>query len=810
MKYYAIILALTLTTAVGGQIAFEEDFENFATGLDLTTEGYQLSQNPSYAGTVTAIVAESDSNKFCRMKATPSGGARMQIVKTIDVEPGIIYNYEVSSRGPFKRQLRVYSESDELLRSSEDYKPSTDEEGNAWKRLDLSFLSPPGASKVKIGFYHYWSGTIDLDSFLVTVETVPTIQTSYYVSSTTGDDNNPGTKDAPWKSLEKISAAFLFPGDTVLFLRGDTIKGHFVVNGSGSEEEPILITSYGEGEKPIISGQVDSIGGGDYQEAILVENNDNLVFDGLEVQNERLVSRGGVDDTDAYGIYVRNTGTRVMQSLVFRNMTFKNVFAVQPILDPEDFNTIQVAALTFHSSKNTEAGKEKHIRDILIEDCYFANNQRFGIRFSHSGGNAGIGNDSINRNMNIVVRNNEFYYNGGTGVLPNRTYNCLIENNIFDHPGASADPRMPGRGSSIWNINAINTIMQYNMCLSTRGYLDSYGIHIDNRNVNTFVQYNYMEDCEGGFVEILHSNKNAVYRFNVSVNDGWRKNEKWKDSNLTIWVTSDRWSDDGLKFVDGAYIYNNTVVINRPFTTAINLDGKNMFVYNNIFSSTNGGGMGHQNTKVRNNDTPFFMSNNLFEGTVDDRWVAMDAMPQTGSPMFVDTGDTKYVYQLQQGSPAIDNGASVTGPVVVGAGQGIFKEITPYPEVDFFGNPIDLSSGTPNIGACNVKYLQDTTTIPEDSTEVSLFNPEGSGTLLVYPHPARSKIHIHSRGTLSGVAEITLINLRGQIVQTERIKVQSAENELVFNLNATVSNGIYILNIRNNGLSHSRRIVLYR
>ena len=86
----------------------------------------------------------------------------------------------------------------------------------------------------------------------------------------------------------------------------------------------------------------------------------------------------------------------------------------------------------------------------------------------------------------------EFSYNGGSAVLPNATYNCLIENNIFDHPGASTDSRMPGRGSSVWNINAINTISQYNMCISTRGYLDSHGIHIDNRNVNTFVQYNYI------------------------------------------------------------------------------------------------------------------------------------------------------------------------------------------------------------------------------------------------------------------------------------------------------------------------------
>ncbi len=804
MRSRNLIIAVLLTGNAFGQIAFEEDFDSLSTGLDLTTKGYQLSQGANYTGAVTAVVAESDSNKFARMAAFPNGAANMQILKTIPAEPGNIYTYEVDSRGPFKRQLRIYSMSDELISEAGDYKPSTDPEKIEWKKLNLTFLSPPGVSNVKIGFYHYWSGTIDLDNFIVTKVGTPSKQTSYYVSNSSGDDENPGTKEAPWKTLKKISSTFLFPGDTVMFRRGDTIHGHFIVNGSGNEDQPVLITAYGEGVPPVISGQVDSVGGGDYEEAILVENNDHLIFDGLEVQNERLVGRNGVADTDAYGLQVRNRGTKVMRNLVFRHMTFKNVFAVQPILDPEDFNSLQVSGLSFSSTKNTEAGKEKHIRDILIEDCMFSNLQRFGIKFSHGGGYAGIGNDSINRNMNILIRNNEFSFNGGTGVLPNSTYNCLIENNIFDHPGASTDPRMPGRGSAIWNFNAVNTIMQYNMCLSARGYLDSHGIHIDNWNVATFVQYNYMEDCEGGFVEILKGNKNAVYRFNVSVNDGWRVNEKWKDSNHTIWVNADRWgAPEDFSPSDGVYIYNNTVVVNKPFTTSVNLDGKNMFVYNNIFSSVHGGGIGIQNFAVRNNETPYFESNNLFDGSVHQDFVAMDVNPQIGSPMFADTGENKYAYELQPGSPAMDNGTTVPGPIVKGAGYGVFKDVPAFPNVDFFGNPIDLSSGSPNIGACNVKS-------PEDTTDITYIKQEQNNAWLVYPHPADSKIHVVKSGSLSGTTDISLTNLNGQIVLSEKRNILPDENDFYIHLNSSLSNGIYILNFRNKGVSSSRRMVLYR
>ena len=717
LRTYCILILAFLGFQGYAQVAFEEDFEDLATGLDLTTEGYVLSQGESYTGTVTALVTEGDGNRFARMVASPNGAAKMQIAKTVDVEPGKVYAYEVESRGPFKRWLRIFSMDGELLSTSPDYKPATEAEQTAWYRMSISFMPGPGVEKVRIAFYHYWSGTIDLDNFRV--EEVES-QGAYYVSSSAGDDENPGTLEEPWQSLAKISSTSLLPGDSVLFKRGDTLRGQFIVNGSGFEGNPILISAFGEGPKPVLSGQVGEAGGGDYREAILVLNQDNLVFEELDVQNERLVTREGVSDTDAYGMTVQNNGTRVMRNLVFRDMDFRNVFAVEPMLNPEDFDKIQVAALYFGTSKNTVAGQEKHIRDILVEHCYFANNQRFGIRFSHSGGNAGIGNDSINRNMNILIRNNEFYYNGGTGVLPNGTYNCLIENNIFDHPGASTDPRMPGRGSSIWNINCINTIIQYNMCLSTRGYLDSYGIHIDLRNENTFVQYNYMDDCEGGFVEILPGNKNAVYRFNVSVNSGWRQNPTWENSNSSIWMNADRWGDpEDFNPGDSLFVYNNTVVVDKPFTTVVSMDGKHIHVYNNIWTSTNGAGVGEQNVRLWTNGTPHFISNNLFEGTVAQDFINLDANPFIGEAGFDSVGIDENQYHLQYNSLALDNGAPRRGPVVKGAGYGVFKDITAYPEVDFFGNPIDLSAGTPNIGACNLKYnVEENTEVFRDTSYV--------------------------------------------------------------------------------------------
>ncbi|MBK1879073.1 Ig-like domain-containing protein [Pelagicoccus mobilis] len=529
--------------------------------------------------------------------------------------------------------------------------------------------------------------------------------TTYHFSESTGDDNNPGTYDAPMQSLAKASSLQLSPGDEVLFKRGDIFAGHFAVNGSGSAFEPIVISSYGEGDLPILTGQVGEAGGGDYQEAVLVENQDNITFEFLEIQNERLSSRPGIDDIDAYGIQILNTSAGIMENFTFRNLTVRKVYAPKPILRDEGedaFNGLEVAGIRFFTAWNAVAGNEKQIRNILVEDCFFTDLQRLGIHIKHGGASNGVGNDELNRNKDIIVRNNEFQNTGGTCVLPIRTYNCLIENNLFYRPGSDADSRMPNRGSSVWTWRCINTVIQYNRCISTRGYLDSHGIHIDHENLNTFVQYNYMEDCEGGFVEILGGNVNSVYRFNVSVNDGWRDNPNWKNSNHTIWI-NEKGPGDTVHRCEHTYIYNNTVYMDRDFSTAIDIDGKHTYIYNNIFHAE-GGDIGGKQVVVENNGTELFMRNNLFSGNIDSRFQNMDTAPIEGTPIFDRPGETnKYAYQLQASSPAINAGTTQLGPPIPGAGTGVFKDLTPYPKVDFYGNPIDLSSGTPNIGACNAK-----------------------------------------------------------------------------------------------------------
>jgi hypothetical protein len=145
------------------------------------------------------------------------------------------------------------------------------------------------------------------------------------------------------------------------------------------------------------------------------------------------------------------------------------------------------------------------------------------------------------------------------------------------------------------------------------------------------------------------------------------------------------------------------VCVDREFSTGIAVNAKNTFIYNNIFYSANGGNIGGKQMVVRNNGTPLYMRNNLFQGNVSDMFRQMEADPKVGFPKFHGKGKAGSRYQLKAGSPAINGGVAMRGPALPGAGTGIFKNVPPYPTVDFYGNPVDLSAGTPNIGACNAK-----------------------------------------------------------------------------------------------------------
>src|ERR1700754_3054874 len=69
---------------------------------------------------------------------------------------------------------------------------------------------------------------------------------SYYIN-TAGKDANPGTKNKPFRSIDKVNSLHLVAGDTVYFKAGQTFNGGLKLKTgtNGTKDKPVVITAYG-------------------------------------------------------------------------------------------------------------------------------------------------------------------------------------------------------------------------------------------------------------------------------------------------------------------------------------------------------------------------------------------------------------------------------------------------------------------------------------------------------------------------------------------------------------------------------------
>jgi len=81
------------------------------------------------------------------------------------------------------------------------------------------------------------------------------LATTYYVSSSTGNDSNNGTSvSAPWQTIAHVNGQTFQPGDSILFRRGDVWNESLAPASSGSSGNPITFDAYGTGPAPNLTG----------------------------------------------------------------------------------------------------------------------------------------------------------------------------------------------------------------------------------------------------------------------------------------------------------------------------------------------------------------------------------------------------------------------------------------------------------------------------------------------------------------------------------------------------------------------------
>src|SRR5512135_3389666 len=109
----------------------------------------------------------------------------------------------------------------------------------------------------------------------------------FYVDSLAGDDNNAGNSpNQPWRSLEKVNAAVLAPGDHMLLHAGSAWSSPLVITAQGTADRPVVFESYGNGARPRLNAA------GKFEDAVVISNAQHVVLRHLDVSNTGAVGSG--------------------------------------------------------------------------------------------------------------------------------------------------------------------------------------------------------------------------------------------------------------------------------------------------------------------------------------------------------------------------------------------------------------------------------------------------------------------------------------------------------------------------------------
>jgi hypothetical protein len=333
--------------------------------------------------------------------------------------------------------------------------------------------------------------------------------------------------------------------------------------GAGEPAHPIRIGTYGGEARPVI-------GGDGYQASILLFNEDDYEIADLELTNQAsyLDVGGNAKSEPGFGGAVNDFGTgrnvrfglkvvasdRSLSGFRVSNLRVQGIF-------PSPTNsayTHQGYGIKFESQSDLATNAMRTIADVDIESITVREAGHYGVWIKPLGL---TGNDA-HKHDDFTLRNSTFLNTGGAGFVSVKASNVIVEHNVFDGSGSSIDPRMWARGSGLWPFDSRGVVIQHSVVRNARGPLDSYGVHIDYNNEDVVVQYNYSENNEGGFVQILGANENCGYRFNISVSDGSRvAGVDGARQNGRIFNVSNFCNVDAGCPSVGNLIYNNTVFV---------------------------------------------------------------------------------------------------------------------------------------------------------------------------------------------------------------------------------------------------------
>ncbi len=365
---------------------------------------------------------------------------------------------------------------------------------------------------------------------------------SYYVDSENGSDAASGeSENSAWKSLEKVSLCVFAPGDRICFRRNSRWNTPLELRGGGSDEKPVVLSAYGEGNTPRI--EVESLF------AVRLRNRSHWDISGLFLANRQPVPESvseikrhnrTLDRNDRFfqpyarkrprhGFLLKLDNCGVMENIRLHNLQIEDIEGAQ---DSKENGGIVVDIDGYRVPSRID--RLEIFSNTLRRIC------RSGIVFRvwpHARRSDWF------PSTNVKITDNILYDIGGDGIVPWACDGALVARNQVYRAACTAYEA----NVAIWPWSCDNTLITGNTAAFTAKYPgngDGQGFDIDTNNFNTVVENNLSYHNEGGFILICGEettlNRKAVVRNNISISDGM--------SVFTLWNN-----------LEDIRIYNNTV-----------------------------------------------------------------------------------------------------------------------------------------------------------------------------------------------------------------------------------------------------------
>ena len=645
-----------------------------------------------------------------------------------------------------------------------------------------------------------------------------TYATDYYISSSSGNDNNNGiSPSTPWQTLAKVQNSNFLPGDRILLKKGDIWNETFKINSNGTISLPIIVRSYGAGNNPIIDVTEihtnltwTSLGNNIWSTADVSYNPKRLIIDGVEVLDA------------AYGREIE-LGTNIPDLVQWYYDNDTNILKIYSTDSPSNHNlkfSSKPWALNLSNDHNISIENIEFIGGyvycIAISSCsgikltnlkvgkYAGSGLLMGA-YKVNGVNFQLCNNVIIDNCNIDTDYTFDYSQVGTasgvsnrgpreGVLFRGTINCELKNSIvknYCHANINIFAPATERGGPQLDERVVQNCEIYNNTITSPDIAYGGRIAIDGYCSENEI-YNNL------FVDI--SVQNQFNGFNNHIHHNIFKDIK--NTPLKPYTTGNAIGLQGYYIATYGNVFENNLMINCE-SNGIFISGNNSYgdVTNNIFRNNiiYNCGTADNNIGIRvatdfnsySNHGNIFQNNLIFcnntDQTIDFYNTIMNITSfnvnnntnyytisnnLNNDPLFIDTVNEDF--HLQNNSPCIDSG------------------ITPTASFDRDGNPIPFPGTLPDIGIYEFQN-------PLNISENSFINQ-----LDLFPNPIIDNNLFIKSNANEIIKTITIYNSIGYLISSE--KVETPNNHYLLNL-SNLNQGIYIINIKTDLNNYSNKII---